>query len=89
MFFIVLGKYKKKPTKEINAQVDKLFEQTAKDLGIKYIKNYWTLGRYDIVGIAEARDEMTMMKAAIRWADFITTETLIGVPREEAIKLVD
>ncbi len=88
MIFIVYGKYKKKPTKELNAQVLKLFEQMAKE-GIKFTAQYWTLGRYDITSIAEAKDEKTLMKALLRFSDILSTETAIAVPREEAVKLIE
>ena len=88
MIFIIYGKYRKKPTKELNAQVLKLFEQMAKE-GIKFIAQYWTLGRYDVTAIAEAKDEKTFMKAMIRFGDLISSETAIAVPREEAAKLLD
>jgi len=76
------------PTKETLAQVQKLFDQMAKE-GAKFIGMYWTLGRYDTISIVEPNDEKTMMKALIRFGDILTTETLIAVPREEAIKLVE
>ena len=88
MLFIVYGRYKQKPTKEILAQTAKLFEQMTKD-GIKFMGQYWTLGRYDITSIAEAKDEKTIMKALLRWGDILSTETAIAVSREEAIKLVE
>ncbi len=56
--------------------------------GIKWLGNYWTLGRYDLVAIAEVKDENTMMKALIQWGDLLSTESLVAVPRAEAIKLV-
>jgi uncharacterized protein with GYD domain len=56
--------------------------------GIKFVRQYWTLGRYDFIAVAEAKDEKTIMKALIRWGDMLSSETLIAVPREEAIKLV-
>ena len=89
MIFIVCAKYRKKPTKETLEQTSKLFELMIKEDGVKFIGQYWTLGRYDVISTAEAKDEKTMMKAALRWADFITSETLVAVPREEAIKLVE
>ncbi len=88
MIFITLGKYRKKPTKEANAQADMGFEQMAKE-GIKLVGQYWTLGRYDFIAIAEAKDEKTFMKAVLRWGDMISSETLVAVPREEAMKLVE
>ena len=88
MIFIVLGKWRKKPTKEVIAQVSKLFEQMAKE-GVNFVKQYWTLGRYDVASVAEGKDEKAVMKALIRFGDWLSTETLIAVPREEAIKLVE
>ena len=60
----------------------------AKKEGIKILSFYWTLGRYDTVFIMEAPDEKTAMKANIMVGDIVSTETMVGVPREEAIKLV-
>jgi len=88
MIFIVLGKWRKKPTKEVIAQMSKLFEQMAKE-GVTFVKQYWTLGRYDVASVAEGKDEKAVMKALIRFGDWLSTETLIAVPREEAIKLVE
>lgn len=56
---------------------------------MKLIGFYWTLGRYDTVLIGEAADEKTVMKANIKVGDIISTETLVAVTREEAIKLVE
>jgi hypothetical protein len=42
MIFITLGKWRKKPTKEMIAHATKLFEQQVKEGG-KIIGQYWTL----------------------------------------------
>ncbi len=88
MFFVVLGRYKEKPTKETNAMAMKGFEQMAKE-GVKFVVQYWTLGRYDFVAVAEAKDEKTIMKTVLRWSDMIKSETLIAVPTQEAMTLVE
>jgi len=88
MIFITFGKWRKKPTKEMVAQATKLFEQMVKE-GIKIHGQYWLLGRYDVVTILDAKDEKTLMKAGLRWGDLFSTETLLALPREEAIKLVE
>jgi len=87
LIFISLGKMRKKPTKEMTADAAKMIEGFKKR-GIKIIGWYWTLGRYDTVIIAEAPNEKEAMKIAIEAADFVATETLVAVPREQAIKLV-
>jgi len=83
-----LAKWRRKPTKEMVAQSSKLFEQAAKE-GAKILGIYWTLGRYDAVVIAEGKDEKSYMKTILRWGDLISTETLVAVAREEALKLLD
>lgn len=88
MIFITLAKWRKKPTKESVAQSGKLFEQAVKE-GAKILGMYWTLGRYDAVVIIEGRDEKAAMKTAVRWGDLLSTETLVAVPREDALKLLE
>ncbi len=87
MIFISLAKLKRKPTKEVVAEVDKLAEKMSKS-GVKVIGAYWTLGRYDTVLIFEAPDEKVAMKGALPYADIVSTETLVAIPRSEAVKLV-
>jgi len=88
LIFITLGKWRKKPTKESVAQSGKLFDQIVKEGG-KILGMYWTLGRYDTVVITEGRDEKAAMKGLMRWGDLVSTETLVAVPREKAIKLLE
>ena len=87
MIFITLWNFRQKATKEMLAVSVKLAEQLPKE-GINIVSNYWTLGRYDLVTIAEAEDERTFMKALLRYGDVFLTETLVGLSREDAIKLV-
>lgn len=88
MIFISLVRWTKKPTKEGVARSSKFFEQMAKE-GVKVLGQYWTLGRYDTVIIMEAKDEKTIMKAALQLPESFLTETLVAVTREEAIKLLE
>jgi uncharacterized protein with GYD domain len=88
MIFITLAKWRRKPTKEMVAQSTKLFEQMVKE-GSKIIGQYWTLGRYDAVVITEGKDEKTAMKSLLRFGDVVSTETLVALTREEAIKLIE
>jgi uncharacterized protein with GYD domain len=55
--------------------------------GIK-MRVYWTLGRYDGVAITEAPTEKDAMKAILSFQSLVDTETMVAVPREEAIKLL-
>ena len=86
MIFITLTKWKTAPTKEVIDQATKTFEDMEKQ-GIK-MRVYWTLGRYDAVSIIEAPTEKDVMKILLPLQDVIDSETLVAVPREEAIKLL-
>ena len=88
MIFISLCRFRKKPTKEGLAESQKLFEKMAEEGG-KVLGMYWTLGRYDVVVIVEAPDEKVGMKALIRWADMISSETMVAISAEEARELVE
>ena len=88
MYFAVLIKFKKKPTKEVIAQNLKGLEMGAKE-GMKILNLHWTLGRYDAVGIFEGPNEKAAMKLSIRMGDNVSTETLVAIPAEEARKLAE
>jgi uncharacterized protein with GYD domain len=89
LIFISLSKWKKVPSKETMRRIEqatKAFKDLEKQ-GVK-MRVYWTLGRYDGVTIIEAPSEKEAMKAILRFQDVVETETLVAVPREEAIKLI-
>lgn len=89
MIFITLSKWKQAPSRERLTRLDqatKTFEELEKQ-GIK-MRVYWTLGRYDAIAIIEAPTEKDAMKALFLFQDVVDTETLVAVPREEAIKLL-
>jgi len=87
MIFITLWNFRQKATKEMLAESVKLAEQLPKE-GIEIKCNYWTLGKCDLVTVAEAKDEKTFMKALLRYSDIFSTETLVALSREDAIKLI-
>jgi uncharacterized protein with GYD domain len=87
MIFITLWRFRQKATKDMLAISVKLAEQLPKE-GINIISNYWTLGKCDLVTVAEAKDETTFMKALLRYGDIFSTETFVALGREDAIKLV-
>ncbi len=78
---------RKKPDKELAAQATKVMDDI-KNRGVKIIGWYWTLGRYDTAIIFEAENEKEALKTSLAVADFVSTETLVAIPREEAIKLL-
>lgn len=87
MIFINLGKMKKKPDKEGVGDATKIVEELKKK-GIKVLSWYWTLGRYDTVFIFEAASEKEALKLSIDISEFVSTETLVAIPRQEAVKLL-
>jgi uncharacterized protein with GYD domain len=78
---------RKKPGKELAEQATKVMDEL-KNMGMKIIGWYWTLGRYDTAVIFEAANEKEALKTSLAVADFVATETLVAIPREEAIKLL-
>lgn len=90
MIFITLGKFRKKPTKETAAATDKAISQIQK-AGVKVLGMYVTLGRYDSVVIVDAPDKGAIegaIKTAMAGSDYIATETLVALKREDAVKLI-
>jgi uncharacterized protein with GYD domain len=59
-----------------------------KKKGINILGFYWTLGRYDGIVIFEAPSEKDAMKLAFDVKDEATMETMVAIPREEALKLL-
>jgi len=89
LIFITLSKWKQAPSKERMSrlnQATKTFKELEKQ-GIK-MQVFWTLGSYDGVTIIEAPTEKDAMKALFLFQDVVATETLVAVPREEALKLL-
>jgi len=86
--YINLVKFRKKPTKETIRQNLESMEKEKKQ-GVQYRGIYWTLGRYDAVVIVDAPDEKTMMRNAISRGDWMSSETMVALPAEEARKLVE
>ena len=86
LIFITLIKWRQPPKSYPMEQATKKLEELKKRGTI--IRTYWTMGRYDAVAIIEAPTEKDAMKALLGFQDIIITETMLAVPREEAIKLL-
>ena len=87
MIFVGLSKFRKTPDKKDIGDTAKLMADW-KEKGINMLKWYWTLGRYDAVVVFEAESEKEAMKMAIDISEWVTTETLVAIPREDAVKLL-
>jgi uncharacterized protein with GYD domain len=87
MIFIMLARDKVKSTKQNTGEATKILGELKKK-GIKVLSFYWALGRYDDVIIFEAPSERDAMKFAISVKEYVDSETLVAIPREEALKLL-
>jgi uncharacterized protein with GYD domain len=87
LIFVSLAKFRKQPTKEGIGDATKLIEDYKKK-GIKVLNWYWTLGRYDVVFIFEAASEKEAMRTATGISEWVTSETLVAIPRQEAVNLL-
>jgi uncharacterized protein with GYD domain len=85
MIFVSLNRFRGKATKENIERSNKIL---ASDPKVKVLAFYWTLGRYDSILIIEAPNEKTAMKILTQVGDYAATETMVAIPREEAIKLL-
>ncbi len=87
MIFVSLGKMRKKPDKTLAGNATERVKEF-KEKGINVLNWYWTLGRYDTVVVFEAANEKEALKFALGVAEFVATETLVAIPRQEAIELL-
>jgi uncharacterized protein with GYD domain len=87
LIFVGLSKFRKPPEKKDIGDTAKMIADWKKK-GINMLNWYWTLGRYDAVAVFEAENEKEAMKMAIGISEWVKTETLVAIPREEAIELV-
>jgi len=85
MIFITLVKFKKKARDVVEAG-KKIMQNLPP--GVKIIGTYWTLGRYDAVWVYEGKSETDAIKVFIDAGDVASTETLVAISREEAMKLL-
>ena len=83
MQFVTLIKFRRRPTKEDVENAPKKVEAA----GMKVISSYWCLGRFDAVVISEGPNVETAMKAFSNIMEFASSETLVAIPRAEAIRL--
>jgi len=83
MQFITLIKFRRRPTKDEVENTPKRVEAA----GVKVSAAYWCLGRFDAVVISEAPNAETVMKAFSNMMDSASSETLVAIPRAEAIRV--
>jgi uncharacterized protein with GYD domain len=87
LIFVGLAKFRKTPEKKDAGDTDKMIaDWKAKDVNM--LSWYWTLGRYDAVVVFEATSEKEAMKMSLEISEWVSTETLVAIPREEAVKLL-
>jgi uncharacterized protein with GYD domain len=85
MIFVSLNRFRGKATKKDIERTNKVLASEPK---VKVLAFYWTFGRYDSILILEAPNENTVMKILLQVGDYVATETMVAIPREEAIKLL-
>ncbi len=86
MLFIALIKFKKKARDVV--EIGKKVMQNLPE-GVKIISTYWTLGEYDAVWIYKAPNEKVAVKLGIEAGEAMQTQTLVAIPRDEAMKLLE
>lgn len=84
MHFVTLIKFRRKLTKE---DVDKTDQIIKNNPSVKVREMLWTFGQYDGLMVAEAPDAETYMKFVLQFSEYLSTETLVAVPRDQALKI--
>lgn len=77
-------RFRRKLTRDDVDRTDRIIRENPQ---VKVSLMLWTFGSYDGLLVAEAADEKTYMKFILQFADYLSTETLVAVPRDEALKL--
>ena len=85
MFFVTLAKMRGPMDEEFSKRTSQFLAKPAG--GIKIHQVLYTLGRYDIMILYEAPSEKEALTAGMMFADKAATETMVGIPLEEARKL--
>ncbi len=88
MLFVTLIKFKKDP-KSVAEFGNKMLKNLPKDIKVK--DTIWTLGQYDSVWIIEAPNERELFNYFLQSGglEYAKTETLVGMPREEIVKMLE
>ncbi len=84
MQFISLIKFRRKLTREDVDRTDQIIRENP---AVKVREMFWTFGAYDGVLIAEAPDHETYLKFIFQFADYLSTETLTAIPRDQALRI--
>jgi uncharacterized protein with GYD domain len=84
--FILLVNFRRRITKSDTKKTNAI---VAENPDVKVISIDWTLGRYDAILIAEVPDEVTWLKFVQPLSEYVHTETLVAIPREEAVIILD
>jgi len=90
--YVVLGNFTQKRMETIKNLPDGIKEATNvfKSHGVKIKELIFTMGRYDLVAILEAKNEEAITKALLSWGSqgFLRTETLTGFTSEKMTELL-
>ena len=85
--YVMLANFTEQGIRNVKESVKRAeaFKETAKAAGVTVKDLYWTLGQYDIVATAEAKDEMaiTALGLTLAKAGNVRTQTLRAFDAKE------
>jgi uncharacterized protein with GYD domain len=84
--FILLAKFRRRLTKADTVKTDAIIQANPQ---VKVISLDWTLGIYDGIMVAEAPNEETWLKFVEPLSEYLSSITLVAIPREKAVKLLE
>ena len=88
MLFVILVRFSKKPSKADQVDMSKRFAEQEK-AGIKTVAAYSTFGRYDSIRVVEVPNEHVLMKALAKAPEYVHTETMLALSREDFGKALE
>jgi uncharacterized protein with GYD domain len=90
--YVILGNWTQKRMETIKDLPERIKEGTNvfKSFGVEFKTLVFTMGRYDLVAIAEAPNAEAISKALLSWGSqgLLRTETLTGFTPEQMVELV-
>lgn len=86
MRFVLLVNFRRRLTKENTDQTDAIIKANPQ---VKVISIDWVFGQYDGVMVAEAPDVETWLRFVEPMSDYLSTETLVAIPRENVLTIIE
>ena len=91
-YYVILFNFTEQGIRNVKDTVNRAeaFRSLVEESGGKFVTEYYTFGRYDIVTIVEVPNDETMMSVILNTGSLgnVRSETLKAIPMQEASKII-